>query len=93
VKIFNTTGYESMRDPTYGAARSAMFYAGDHAGASAIARELASSLGFDAVDAGPLSRARELEHLAVLWISLAFGGPGVPGMGRGFAFGVLRRQR
>lgn len=93
VKIFNTTGYENMRDPAYGGARGAMFYAGDHAGAKAIARELANSLGFDPVDAGPLSRSRELEHLAVLWISLAFGGAGVLGMGRDFAFGLLRRGK
>ena len=32
---------------------------------------LAAELGFDPVDAGPLQRARHLEHLAVLWIHRA----------------------
>jgi hypothetical protein len=36
-----------------------------------VARELATVLGFEAIDAGGLSAARELEHLAMLWISLA----------------------
>ncbi len=93
VKIFNTTGYENMRDPAFGSARAAMFFAGDHTPSKSIAHDLAVALGFDAVDAGPLSRARELEHLAVLWISMAFGGAGVAPIGRGFAFGVLRRDR
>lgn len=92
VKIFNTTGYENMRAPAFANARATMLYAGDHAPSKSIARELAESLGFDAVDAGPIARARELEHLAVLWISLAFGGSGVAGLGRTFAFGLLRRE-
>lgn len=91
VKIFNTTGYENMGNPAYGDARAAMFYAGDHAGAKSLARVLAAALGFDPVDAGPLTRARELEHLAVLWISLAFGTAAVPAMGRNFAFSLVRR--
>ena len=45
-----------------------------------------AALGFDAVDAGPLVRSRELEHLAMLWISLAFGG-----LGRDIAFRLVRR--
>lgn len=93
VKVFNTTGYENMRNPELESGRAAMFYAGDDAPSKAKARDLAVALGFDAVDAGPLSRARELEHLAVLWISLAFGGTGVAALGRDFAFGVLRRDR
>jgi predicted dinucleotide-binding enzyme len=46
----------------------------------------AAALGFDAIDAGVLRRARELEWLASLWIGLASGG-----MGRDFAFRVVRR--
>jgi 8-hydroxy-5-deazaflavin:NADPH oxidoreductase len=86
VKVFNTTGYNNMRDPVYGGAPTVMFHAGDDAGAKAVARELSTALGFDAVDAGPLTRARELEHLALLWISLAAGG-----MGRDIAFRLVRR--
>jgi predicted dinucleotide-binding enzyme len=44
-------------------------------------------LGFEAVDAGPLTQARLLEPFALLWISLAF----KAGLGREFAFKLLRR--
>ena len=87
VKVFNTTGFNNMADPSYGGAPTVMFYAGDDAAAKAIARDLAAALGFDAVDAGALRRARELEHLAALWISLAYAG----GMGREIAFRLVRR--
>jgi len=87
VKVFNTTGFNNMADPSYDGAPTVMFYAGDDASAKAIARDLATALGFDAVDAGPLKRARELEHLAALWISLAYAG----GLGREIAFRLVRR--
>lgn len=91
VKAFNTTGYENMRNPIYGGVPSVMCYAGDDSEAKAVAHQLAAALGFDAVDAGSLQRARQLEHLAVLWISLAMGLSGVPGTGRDVAFALLRR--
>lgn len=87
VKVFNTTGYKNMESPEYGGAPTVMFYAGDDAAAKGVARLLATSLGFDAVDAGPLVRARQLEHLAVLWISLS-----VSGHGRDIAFRLVRRD-
>src|SRR2546423_3550167 len=86
VKVFNTTGFDNMRDPIYPGGPLTMFYAGDDPAAKAIARTLAAELGFDPIDAGPLSRARELEHLALLWISRAFGG-----MGRNIGFRLERR--
>ena len=48
--------------------------------------EAATALGFDAIDAGPLVRARQLEQLAALWVSRAFGAHG-----RNFAFRLVRR--
>ena len=47
----------------------------------------AGDVGFDAVDCGPLSAARFLEPFAMTWIHLAF----KQGMGRQFAFALLRR--
>lgn len=91
VKVFNTTGFDNMRDPVYEGRASVMLYAGDDAAAKQVARQLATDLGFDAVDAGPLARARELEHLAVLWISLAMGVGGTPSLGRDIAFRLMRR--
>jgi predicted dinucleotide-binding enzyme len=91
VKVFNTTGAENMRDPVYGGTSTVMFYAGNDAGAKRVAHELAATLGFDPVDAGVLARARELEHLAALWIALAYGASGAPALGRNFAFQLARR--
>ena len=71
VKIFNTTGYPNMANPDYHGERANMFYCGDDANAKRIAAGLASDLGFDPVDAGPLKNAHLLESLAVLWITLA----------------------
>lgn len=87
VKAFNTTGFENMADPVYDGAATAMFVAGDHAQSKATVMELARALGFDAIDAGPLSRSRSLEHLAILWIGMA-----ISGKDRDFALRVVRRQ-
>jgi NADPH-dependent F420 reductase len=91
VKVFNTTGANNMADPQYGGAATVMFFAGDDPQAKDVARELASALGFEAIDAGGLAAARQLEHLAMLWISLAYGIGGAQSLGRGFAFRVVRR--
>jgi predicted dinucleotide-binding enzyme len=87
VKAFNTTGFNNMVNPVYGGEPTVMCYAGGDAAAKATVRELVAALGFDPVDAGPLRRARELEHLASLWIYLAYGG----GLGREIAFRLVRR--
>ena len=86
VTAFNTTGANNMADPVYGGEPAVMFYAGDDPDAKATVRKLIAGIGFDAVDAGSLSKSRELEHLAFLWISLASGG-----MGRNIAFKLARR--
>ena len=87
VKAFNTTGSGNMTDAAYGAQRLAMLICGDDPEAKAVVAGLAEELGFEAVDAGPLGRARQLEQLAVLWIALAY----QQGMGMDFGFALLRR--
>ncbi|MCZ7683025.1 MAG: hypothetical protein M5U28_31135 [Sandaracinaceae bacterium] len=74
-------------DPRYGELRAAMLVCGDDDEACAVALSFAKDLGFDALRAGKLDRARLLEPLAVLWIQLAMG----LGHGRDIAFGLLRR--
>jgi predicted dinucleotide-binding enzyme len=91
VKIFNTTGFNNMKEPAYDGAATMMLYAGNDVLAKQVAHDLATSIGFDAYDAGTLDRARELEHLASLWISLAYGAFGAPALGRDFAFRLVRR--
>lgn len=87
VKAFNTVGFGIMANPRFGDRSAMMMIAGDDAAAKRTVIDLASELGFEPVDAGPLKAARLLEPLAMLWISLAFSGT----MGREFAFGLLRR--
>lgn len=87
VKIFNTTGYGNMANPNYPLGPVTMFYCGDDEGAKIVAAKLASDVGFDPIDAGPLSNSRLLEPMAMLWIWLAVAG----GFGTDFAFRLMRR--
>jgi hypothetical protein len=87
VKAFNTTGAENMAEPRFAAGAVFMPVAGDDADARARVVALATLLGFDAVDVGPLAAARYLEPFAMTWIHMAI----KRGMGRDFAFGLLRR--
>ena len=87
VKAFNTTGSGNMANPDYGAQKPMMPVAGDDEAAKAVAIGLANEIGFAGVDTGPLSGARDLEHLAMLWIRMAYpldNGPDI-------AFALLRR--
>jgi|SRR5581483_9546981 len=87
VKAFNTVGFNIMESPDFGGERPALFYCGDDAAAKQTVKGLVDELGFDALDAGPLTQARLLEPFAMLWISLAYGA----GFGREIAFRLLRR--
>jgi predicted dinucleotide-binding enzyme len=87
VKAFNTVGFNIMANPAFGSDRPVMFYCGDDAVAKPAVKQLAGELGFEPVDAGPLTQARMLEPFALLWISLAL----VHGQGREIAFKLLRR--
>jgi predicted dinucleotide-binding enzyme len=86
-KALNTTGAENMGDPSAYPMRPVMFVAGDDAARKPEAMALVSDLGFEAVDAGPLLNARLLEAHAMLWIDLAL----KRGLGRGVAFGLMRK--
>jgi 8-hydroxy-5-deazaflavin:NADPH oxidoreductase len=87
VKAFNSTGVENMAAPRYGEQRALMLVCGDDVEARQSVRGLAESIGFEAIDAGPLARARLIEPMAMLWITLA----GPLDQGRDIAFGLLRR--
>lgn len=87
VKAFNTVGFGIMMNPQFGDRKAMMMVAGNDNAAKKTTMALASDLGFEPIDAGPLTQARLLEPLAMLWISLAIRG----GLGPDFAFGMLRR--
>ena len=87
VKAFNTVGYNIMADPRFPAAPAVMFCCGDDPQAKQTVVRLAEELGFQAVDAGPLTQARLLEPFALLWITLAY----AQGQGREIAFQLMKR--
>jgi len=87
VKAFNTTGVGNMQDPRYGAQAATMFLCGDDAAAKAVVTQLGDELGFAMIDTGPLTIARLLEPLAMLWMHLAV----FQGQGTEFAFMLQRR--
>jgi 8-hydroxy-5-deazaflavin:NADPH oxidoreductase len=75
VKAFNTVFAQVLNDgPDFGKdRRAAAFYAGDDSNAKATVKALIESTGFEAIDAGPLVSARNLEALASLNIRLGYG--------------------
>ena len=87
VKAFNTTGAGNLANSSYPGARIIMPIASDDAEAKTIVMSLASDLGFEPFDVGPLAMSRYLEPMAMLWIKLAY----AQGMGGEFGFAILRR--
>lgn len=74
VKAFNTNfGGTLASGSVGGAATTTVLIAGDDADAKAAVSALAQGGGLKAIDAGGLKRARELEALAFLQITLAAG--------------------
>jgi NADPH-dependent F420 reductase len=75
VKAFNTVLAQVLADgPTFAKEQVVpVFVAGDDERAKQAVRTLAESIGFQAVDAGPLKNARYLEPVAGLNIYFAYG--------------------
>jgi predicted dinucleotide-binding enzyme len=47
-----------------------MFVAGDDPEAKRVAMDLATQIGFEAEDAGPLANAKALEEMVLVWFAL-----------------------
>jgi len=86
-KVFNTTGYNIMEDPIVDGRRALMLVCGDDDEHKLKVLQIARDVGFEAQDFGKLENARLLEPMALAWIRLAY----QHGLGRDFAFGLLRR--
>ncbi|MBU6153157.1 MAG: NADPH-dependent F420 reductase [Bdellovibrionales bacterium] len=86
VKAFNTVGFNIMANPELEGKKVVMYFCGDDADARFQAKRLIEDVGFEPVEAGPLSSARLLEPFALLWISTAY----KFGFGRDFAFSMVR---
>ncbi|MFI5890156.1 NADPH-dependent F420 reductase [Actinoplanes sp. NPDC051513] len=73
VKAFNTNFGGTLASGSIGAETTTVLIAGDDADAKALLSGVVAAAGLKAVDAGSLKRARELEALAFLQITLAAG--------------------
>lgn len=71
VKAFNINFGETLASGANGGVRTTVVLAGDDPDAKIAVIDLVETAGLRAVDAGPLSRARELEALGFLQITLA----------------------
>jgi 8-hydroxy-5-deazaflavin:NADPH oxidoreductase len=87
VKAFNAIGAKTLNNLQFGSHKADAFICGDDLAAKSEVKKLAMEIGFNVVDAGPLSNARLLENLALLWIELAFR----QRMGPNIAFKLLTR--
>ena len=87
VKAFNHLTFEHLRGVEPGVVAPAMIYCGDDAGAKKTVAALIADLGFEPIDAGPLTMSRLLEPMGLLYSRLAR----EQGYGRDVAFGLLRK--
>ena len=71
IKAFNTTFAATLASGALGNLPTTVLIAGDDTDAKAQLADLITAGGLRAIDAGPLRRARELEALAFLQITLA----------------------
>ena len=71
LKAFNTTFAGTLAAGTVGPLTTTVLIAGDDADAKATLADVVTSGGLKAIDAGGLKRAREMEALGFLQISLA----------------------
>jgi len=89
IKTVHTIGVESLTKLQFGSQQASLFVCGDDLDAKSKLKQLGLDLGFDVIDVGPLTNARLIEPLAMLWIELAY----KQGMGTDIAFKLLRRRK
>src|SRR3954452_20481080 len=71
LKAFNTTFASTLATGSVGSLTTTVLVAGDDADAKSTLAGVITSGGLNAIDAGPLERARELESIGFLQITLA----------------------
>ncbi|MCU1475465.1 MAG: diguanylate cyclase [Subtercola sp.] len=74
LKAFNTNFASTLGTRTVGSEQTTVLIAGDDADSKALLAGVVSDAGLKSVDAGSLKRARELEALGFLQLTLAAGG-------------------
>lgn len=82
VKTLNQVGAEIMADTAHLPHPPVMFMAGNDTGAKGKVGLMLADLGFEALDAGDITKARLLEPFGMVWINQAL----MRGKGRNWAF-------
>ena len=72
VKAFNTVFAPNQSTARIGSEQLTAFIAGDNSEAKQTVAQLTKDIGFDPIDCGPLTVARNLESMANLLINLAY---------------------
>jgi len=72
VKAFNTVGWRTMIDPESTGGPVTIPLVGDNKAAKGTVAALASALGFETIDLGPLRHARQVEGMLILWMNNRF---------------------
>jgi predicted dinucleotide-binding enzyme len=85
VKTLNQVGAEIMADTARLPHRPVMFMAGNDTDAKAKVGQMLTDLGFEALDAGDITKARLLEPFGMVWINQAL----MRGKGRMWAFAAV----
>ncbi|MGZ4943917.1 MAG: NADPH-dependent F420 reductase [Halobacteriota archaeon] len=73
VKAFNTVFAQNQSTAKVDGEQLSAFVAGDNEAAKRVVTQLAADIGFDPIDVGTLKRARYLEPVGMLLISLGYG--------------------
>ncbi len=89
IKAVHTIGVDSLTKLQFGSQQASLFVCGDYLDAKSKLKQLGLDLGFEVIDVGPLTNARLIEPLAMLWIELAYN----QGMGTDITFKLLRRRK
>jgi predicted dinucleotide-binding enzyme len=85
VKALNQVGAEIMADTARLPHRPVMFMAGNDEIAKTKVGQMLTDLGFEALDAGDITKARLLEPFGMVWINQAL----MRGRGRNWAFSTV----
>jgi hypothetical protein len=85
VKTLNQVGAEIMADSSRLPHRPVMLMAGNDEAAKARVGQMLTDLGFEALDAGDITKARLLEPFGMVWINQAL----MRGKGRNWAFAAV----
>ncbi len=87
IKAFNHIYLDHFADPMFSGQAANAFYCSNFDDAKAAVIQLATEMGFEPLDLGPLKQARYLEPFAVMWIHMAF----YIGMGPEFTLKMVPR--